>query len=290
MWQKLFHLSHSEAFTLLEGYRQDLSRLRISDELWSAIRAEKEAEGYSREAYEYSLTKPREVGSAGDYDETGLYLVQVAGPISTPGIIQQAASLSQTPLIIQGLGEDGQAQFCEIDGASKARLLAWIAKNHQGFKPTIVRISKAKKDLCAQSQAPMLGKDCTLPQYRSEKPGFEPAPGPEQYPVWYFFYGTLADPIVLSRHLGLNQPPAYTPAHVNDGKVQMWAGKYKALVDAPGELVDGFAFLVQSRLEEDSLRFYETDKYEVVRCEIVTQSGAILGLTFRFRGNLDELH
>lgn len=95
---------------------------------------------------------------------------------------------------------------------------------------------------------------------------------------------------VLSRHLGLKEPPAYIPAHVNDGRVRIWAGKHKAPVDTPGELVDGLAFLVNSRLKEDSLRFYETDKYEVVRCQIVTHTGAMLGLTFRFRGKLDELH
>ncbi|RVX70353.1 hypothetical protein B0A52_05852 [Exophiala mesophila] len=289
MWQNLFDLTYSEAFSALEEYRNDYSRTRIPDELWEAIKAEKLAEGYSREAYEYSLTQCRQGGASVGYDDTGLYIVQLAGPISTPVIIRSAASLSQTPVLVEGLGEDGQAQFCEIDGTSKARLLAWIAKNHPGFKPTIVRISKAKKELCAENQAPMLGKDCTMPQHRPDNAEFEPVPAPNQYPVWYFFYGTLADPIVLTRHLGLDKAPDYIKAHVTDGKVQFWGGKYKALVDAPGESVQGCAFLVKTQIEEDALRFYETDKYEVVRCQILTQSGAMHGLTFRFKGNLDEL-
>ena len=102
-------------------------------------------------------------------------------------------------------------------------------------------------------------------------------------------HGTLADPNVLSQHLGLDKAPDYVPAQVTGGRLRTWAGKYKAIVDAPGEVVLGSAFLVKSRAEEDVLRFYETDKYEVVRCRITTHSGGMDGLTFRFDGSERDL-
>ena len=47
----------------------------------------------------------------------------------------------------------------------------------------------------------------------------------------------------------------------------MWAGKYKALVDGKMR-VDGMAFSVRSREDEEALRYHETENYEVVRCRI----------------------
>ena len=288
-WQRLFGFSFSEALTALEEYRNDFSRIRITDELWNDVKSEKQAEGYNREAYEYSLTQPRKRDLSRQYDGKGLFIVRLDGPLRTPKMIQEAAALDKIPAILDGVGEFGQARFCEIDGTTKSRLLSWVAKHHYGFRPTIVRLSKAGKDLCTHTQAPMLGKECVLPQHRAESADFKPVPTPDQYPVWYFFYGTLADPAVLSQHLGLDEIPNYVPAHVTGGRVRTWAGKYKALVDAPGEVVHGSAFLVQSKAEEDALRFYETDKYEVVRCQITTQSDVMDGLTFRFDGTERDL-
>ncbi|EXJ67246.1 uncharacterized protein A1O5_09893 [Cladophialophora psammophila CBS 110553] len=108
-------------------------------------------------------------------------------------------------------------------------------------------------------------------------------------PVWYFFYGTLGDPEVLKHHLNLDTEASLIPAHVEGGDVRLWAGKYKALVDSPGSAkVFESGFLVQSR-EEDALRFYETDKYEAVRCRIFTDDGIFRGLTFRFDGVPEDL-
>ena len=75
-----------------------------------------------------------------------------------------------------------------------------------------------------------------------------------------------------------------------------WAGRYKALVDAPpGHVpeVSGCAFCVWDQEEEAALRRYETDHYEVVRCEMeVAGMGLVRGLVFRFVGDrfseLDE--
>lgn len=64
-----------------------------------------------------------------------------------------------------------------------------------------------------------------------------------------------------------------------------------------GKSVDGTAYLVKTRKEEDALRYYETDRYEVVRCGIEFLDDGrgdggeqghgsewVHGLTFRFIG------
>ncbi|KAK7885624.1 hypothetical protein LTR67_010417 [Exophiala xenobiotica] len=283
-WQKLFNLTRSDSSNAIETYRGNYSRARITDEHWDAIKSTQEAKGHNRESYEYSLTKtrkPTNMTSASAPIERGSFIVQLTGPLDTAARLQEAAALSQIPALATGFGEDGEARFCEIDGAAKSRLLAWLAKHHGDFHPTIVRLSKAKKDLCPHTPAPMLGRmDLTLPQHRPDDATFKPTPLPDQYPVWYFFYGTLADSDVLSQHLNLDTAPVVYPS-------ARW--KYRALVDAPGTEVDGSAFLVGSRDQEDALRFYETDKYEVVRCHITMQTGVVCGLTFRFDGAESEL-
>lgn len=56
----------------------------------------------------------------------------------------------------------------------------------------------AAKDFSADSIHPTLGKDCTMPQHRLGS-DTDSLPHQSQYPVFYFFYGTLADPIVLPK-------------------------------------------------------------------------------------------
>lgn len=112
-----------------------------------------------------------------------------------------------------------------------------------------------------------------------------------QYPVWYFFYGTLANTEVLSRQLSLPEDKIslLAPAIISGGVIKTWASKYKALVDGSSScLVKGSAFQVMSREQEDALRSYETDNYEVVRCEISTGGSAVPGCTFRFVGKIDK--
>ncbi|KIV86252.1 hypothetical protein, variant 2 [Exophiala sideris] len=289
-WQILFGLSRSEAAQAIEAHRNDFTKTRISDELWAAVKSSKESDGFDREAYEYSVNQKRSVTTKAPTVaiESGTFIVQLAGPLHCAEAIREAAQLNRTPHLATGVGEHGQTQFCEIDASAKIRLLAWLAQHHAGFRPTIVRLGKAKKDLCSHTLAPMLGLEPTLPLHRAVDDNFTPMPGQYQYPVWYFFYGTLADPQILRQHLGLEDEPTFVPAHVCGGQVGTWAGKYKALVDASMESkVFGSAFLVTSREQEDTLRFYETDKYDVVRCRIITEDGALDGLTFRFNGIAD---
>ncbi|OAP58750.1 hypothetical protein AYL99_07840 [Fonsecaea erecta] len=292
-WHRLFGYSQADAVRRIEEYRSDYSRTRISDDLWATIRSRKEAEGYDREAYEYSLKnrqQPR--GSTNSASSvSGTFIVQLTGPLDSPETIKAALGLNEAPSMATGAGENGRADFCQIDGVTRAKLLDWLAEHHCGFQPTIVRLAKAKKTLCSQSIAPTLAQDATMPQNRLDDEENSPRPLQDEYPVWYFFYGTLGDPAVLKHHLNLDTEPSLVPAHIKGAEVRLWSGKYKALVDAPSgsAKVFGSAFLVRSREEEDALRFYETDKYEVVRCRIFTEQGTLRGLTFRFDGTPEEL-
>lgn len=67
--------------------------------------------------------------------------------------------------------------------------------------------------------------------------------------------------------------------------MKSWAGKYKALVDGPPSArIQGHAYEVMSEDHEESLRAYETVRYEVVRCDIhIEGKGVVRGLTFRFK-------
>ena len=52
----------------------------------------------------------------------------------------------------------------------------------------------------------------------------------------YFLYGTLADAETLYEKLDLEEMPTLMPAVIRGGKIEMWGGKYRALVDATGEM------------------------------------------------------
>ena len=148
-----------------------------------------------------------------------------------------------------------------------------------------MRLSKAKKDLDPSSLHPTLGLEATLPQHRTSTKHNFSTPQQDDYPVWYFFYGTLADPVVLARLLSLRDidAPNLVPARVLGGRIQTLAGKYNALVDGnDGDVVYGSAYLVTTKEREENLQYYETEKYDIVRCSIMTMNGKLIpSLTFR---------
>ncbi|KAF2680274.1 hypothetical protein K458DRAFT_458528 [Lentithecium fluviatile CBS 122367] len=114
----------------------------------------------------------------------------------------------------------------------------------------------------------------------------------DQYPVPYFFYGTLADAPTLTRLLGLEQEPHFELATICRGKLKTWGGKYNALVDGmENDTMNGWLYGVESKEHEDALRHYEGSNYEVPRCEILVGDGkeAVKGLTFRFCGDEELL-
>ncbi|KAI0103127.1 hypothetical protein F4776DRAFT_668920 [Hypoxylon sp. NC0597] len=92
----------------------------------------------------------------------------------------------------------------------------------------------------------------------------------DEYPVWYFFYGTLGDAAVLKRLLGCE--PSYHAASVAREK---WSRARHSLS--------------RTGIKRNVSSYYETDKYEVVRCEIRFANGeTIKGLSFRFVGDVER--
>lgn len=184
-----------------------------------------------------------------------------------------------------------------LTGSQKVDFLRAISQVCPFYKPTMIRASVAAKELSSTSLYPTLGISTTLPQFRPDNHPLESVsisdssspfrPAQNEYPVWYFFYGTLTDPIKLSRVIDLNEekPVVYKRAIVRRGQLCAIGGKYLSLVDAD-ELseVGGWAYQIKNQDEEDSIRVYETGVYEVVRCtiELVNESDArVQGLTFR---------
>lgn len=215
------------------------------------------------------------------------------GPLDGPDKIQEAAGLQKPPEVHKATGDDGDAIFCRINGQAKYDITDWLSAQNLSFKPTFARVfQKAAKDFSAFSMYPTLGVDSTLPHNRATNITTTSFPAQGSYPVWYFFYGTLGNAEVLTRLL--ETPSEYEhvlrAATVTGGTLKTWGGKYKALVDGPTDAkVEGSAYQVMLKGHEDSLRSYETDNYEVVRCSVSIEGlGRVQGCTFRFVGVLDS--
>lgn len=302
-WQDLFGFTEEEAIKELSGWRADFGRTSIPLPVWQEISQEKKALGFDKEAYEYSLSpqwlsrrakaqKTTDCSSSIKAQAESTYLVKLEGSIPNVATLQNLAGLSTPPEVKTGQGDTTES-FGVIDGQARARLLASLPK---GSSTTIISISRARKDLSRDSPYPTLGLDTTLHQNRPSSVLERPQPTNGEYPVWYFFYGTLADEERLSRLLGPDHTVSLMPAWIAGGRLGTWAGRYKALVDDfGGGQVHGHGFLVQDQQAEDALRYYETSVYEVVRCDIHLQTpdggdDTVRGLTFRYIGeNLEGL-
>ncbi|KAK3370588.1 hypothetical protein B0H63DRAFT_564709 [Podospora didyma] len=218
------------------------------------------------------------------------FLLKLDGPLSSPEIPQAAACKDVVPTTFQGSDDSGEpATFCKVNNVlpsppssppSSATPLP--RKRFPPSQPTQLSASTPPSRSIAHVQRQISAS-------RS---------GQDEYPVWYFFYSTLADPAVLTRLLELDRALVYLSARIREGVLKVWGGKCKALVNAPAAatagcredfVVDGSAFLVKSGHQEEALRRYETDQYEVVRCEIEFRGGeppveTVCGLSFRFVG------
>lgn len=112
-------------------------------------------------------------------------------------------------------------------------------------------------------------------------------------PVYYFFYGTLTEPKILSHILDLKEPPVLRPAKLIGYSLTSW-GQYRALIDgSPGEEVTGYAYLVGSVDDELKLARYETNAYEPAHCRIrfmdEQNPAQEFGMTFKYAGDDEAL-
>ncbi|THY77428.1 hypothetical protein D6C86_01079 [Aureobasidium pullulans] len=289
-WQTLFGMRHEEARDSIQRYREDIDRQRFSDELWHDIQASKEVQGHDRESCEYDLFRRSRVKSAippapVSHPSNILRGLILGGPLATPEHIQSIAGLTNPPTTTTAESSDPttSSTFCYITAAEEHLILQGLLNLNISYEPHFITINMASKDLQPTSASPTLGiKEPTLPQHRPEKS--TDLVLQDEYPVYYFFYGTLAEPEILQRVLELGeQVPVLQKAYVKGAEVKMM-GRYKALVDSEVEArVDGWAFLVEDEGQELKLRVYETRMYEVVRCDVwlVGEGGVVKGLTFR---------
>ncbi len=303
LWQTRFGYSAPEALVVIETLRADINGRKLSDDQWNLVKAAKEAEGYDRETYEHQLqlwssngsnfhARPKHSGPARD---TSSYIFKLGGPFTDIESLRRAVG-GVSAEARRGQGEEGDTEFACVDGAAKRVIEDWLATQSppMHYRPTFIRLSQAPKNLSEHSSHPTLGIDCTLPQHRMQDLNQPFAPAQNEYPVWYFFYGTLMDPQTLQKCISIPHPPIMTLASINGGVLRTWGRKYMALVDGPATaVVHGCAYRVLSSEHEEYLRFRETEAYEVVRCCIALDSGEgvqeeVRGLTFRFTRH-DEL-
>lgn len=293
-WHSFFGYSAPEALNIIARLRANLNEHKLSDEQWDLIKAGKEDEGYDRETYEHQLQlwsaksnshfHPKDRAKS---EGTALYIFKLGGPFKDIEVLQRAVGVSAE--VRKGHGEDGDTDFARIHGAAKYAIEDWLETQSppMTYRPTFIRLSQAPKDLSDVSSYPTLGIDSSLPQHRTQAIDHLFAPAQMEYPVWYFFYGTLMNPETLQQCLSIPDPPRLILASIKGGFLRTWGRKYKALVDGPATAqVDGYAYRVESFEHEEHLRFRESEAYEVVRCRIALHSGGVRedvqGLTFRF--------
>ncbi|KAI4148223.1 MAG: hypothetical protein L6R39_002850 [Caloplaca ligustica] len=285
-WGKLFGYSASEALDIIARNRADINRPKLTDKVWNLVKAEKEDEGYDRETYEHQVQlwsrTPHHQRDSTEREDKSSYIFKLGGLFRDTGSLQRTLGISGQ--VQRGYGEEGDADFASVDGAAKRAIESWFAAQSPTIpRPTFIRVSHAPKDLSEISSHPTLGIDSSLPQHRMPNINHVFAPAQMEYPVWYFFYGTLMDHGTVQKCLSLPHPPGLIPASIMGGVLRTWGHKYKALVDGPADArVDGFAYRVESSEQEGCLRHRETEAYEVVRCRISMSSDEIQGLTFRF--------
>ena len=110
-------------------------------------------------------------------------------------------------------------------------------------------------------------------------------------PSYFFFYGTLQDPIRLTAILRLAHEPLLHPARVTGYVRKRW-GPYPVLLPSPTDSSDetavaapthiyGSAFVVEKSEDVVRLQAYETSHYKPGRCQIELDGGEVVsGWTF----------
>ncbi|KAL8905257.1 MAG: hypothetical protein Q9171_006733 [Xanthocarpia ochracea] len=287
-FRKLFSYSESQALDAIIGFRSDMNHQELTDDQWATVQAEKEAAGHDRESYEHQrqlwFAKPVEsTFSAAGSGGADSFLFKLREPFPSVDVLRREVGV--TAELKGGYNEDGTpADFACVNRNTKHAIEEWIQQHPTIHPPSFVPIRQAAKDLSKTSCYPSLGIDSTLPQHRAKNDEESFAPAQTEYPVWYFFYGTLKNPEELRKQLQLLYAPKLISASVKGGYLRSWQSKYQALVDGPADAeVNGCAFRLYHSAHDESLRCHEGNVYEVVRCRILLSGGEeVQGLTFRF--------
>ena len=183
LFQGLFQYSYEKAKAMIERRRWDVSRLTVSDAHWELVREDREAEEYSRAAYEHAVeigafarrTSPvngrrsqRQQPEQIAHESRRTYLVKLEGPLNSAQQIQELSGTLELPSEVANTGEDSgeAARFCLINDTVRRLIVSKFPR----FNPTFVQINMAAKQLSAYSSSPTLGEiEPTLPQHRTDK-------------------------------------------------------------------------------------------------------------------------
>ncbi|KAF5576805.1 hypothetical protein FPANT_10764 [Fusarium pseudoanthophilum] len=220
--------------------------------------------------------------------EASKFLIKLEGPLNTTEAVAQAAGIpSPNGDAISATDSSGKVgSFLEINAVNKIAIESYLRAKPSlnTFVPTFILCNPARKDLSPISLHPTLGIESTLPHRRLQHLHDEPRPAQDEYPVWYFVYGDLAEEDILLELLGC-EPRLQVKVQAFGGLLRRRGQSWAVINDPDGErCMPWMALLVETKAQEDMLRVYQTDAYEVVRCPIGLRSeeGLIAGLTFRF--------
>lgn len=221
-WMKRFGYTAAQAEKAIETHFQDLSRIIVSDDHWDMVRTTTDARGHDPESYAHylmqhasapsTLQQPSPMRSNTKKRTAEQYLVKIVQGL-TAADIQAIAGLLQPQKVVTNDFDDNCSAI--VDTSTMAALENSLP---QGFF-YVPLPAPAAKDLSDISLAPTLGVEATLPQHRICN---APSPLQHEYPVPYFFYGTLAEPIRLSRLLDLEYEPSFRAATISRGKKRRW--------------------------------------------------------------------
>ncbi|KAF1920252.1 hypothetical protein BDU57DRAFT_508439 [Ampelomyces quisqualis] len=115
-----------------------------------------------------------------------------------------------------------------------------------------------------------------LSQSQHSESTFRP-PLQDKYPIWYFLTGQIARRDKLKALWKLDEMPLKRPAYVT-GLTTINHINRKAPIISQGKNEEGYtkrcvgvAYLVKDKLAETRLRYFKTDRFKVVSCEITLQ-------------------
>ena len=134
-WAKLFFYSRREAIGLIKAQRSDVIRTRITDEHWSLVRDEKEAQGHDRETYEHSLQLGNVLKSQSATipgADGNVFLFRLGGLLGSKTKVMEIAELQEEPKVVEGQSEMGVAMFCMVDEDAKGKIEKFLAQAQVG--------------------------------------------------------------------------------------------------------------------------------------------------------------
>ncbi|TVY60538.1 hypothetical protein Focb16_v003711 [Fusarium oxysporum f. sp. cubense] len=216
--------------------------------------------------------------------EASRFLLKLEGPLDTTEALAQAAGISSpNGCAISATDSSGKVgSFFKINAINKTTIEAYLRAKASltTFVPTFIPCKQARKSLSPHSRHPTLGIETTLPHRRLEHLHDEPRPAQNEYPVWYFVYGDLAEGDVLFDLLGCGRHSRNSQVV---GGILKRRGEDWVLLNDPNGIrcMPWLALLVETKGQEDMLRVYQTDTYEALRCTIgVWGEATVAGLTF----------